>query len=135
MTGIGIIDRALQNPLIMARAQNYLRMASMAAGAWTLSHMYDWMAAHMAYLSTGDAQAIAGTVSAFVAGLILTVGSALLSNKDVTKVDAKLNIAAATGDIKLVNDKATVKAVAANVTAKSGTQEAVAQTAQIVNGQ
>lgn len=125
----------LSSGLVKARFKKALNTASIAAGAWTLSHMTDWLFAHATFFSHADSVAIAGTVATCVAGLILTVGSAAYSQFDAGNVNAKLVAVAAAGDIDAASDPAMVKAAKVAVSATPGSQEAVtALTAKLSEG-
>lgn len=117
------VKSILSSGVFRARVLKVINGASLAAGAWTLSHMYDWLTTHATYFSQADSMAIAGTVSAAVAGLILTVGSAIYSQLDVSKVNAKIVTAAVTGSVEAANNPDVRKAV----TAASGSPEALQQ--------
>lgn len=122
----------LASGLVKARVMKAINGASMAAGGWALTSTYVFITTHFHTVSTGDATAIASTVSLAVAGLVLTIGSAIYSQFDATKVDAKITTAAVTGSVQAANDpnvRAAVVAAAASptITAPSGSPEALAQ--------
>lgn len=113
----------LSSSIVRARAMKVLNGLSMAGGTWALTSTYVFITMHFHSVSTVDATAIATTVSAAVAGLILTIGSAIYSQFDVTKVNAKVTTAAVTGSVEAANDPG----IRAAVTAASGSPEALAQ--------
>lgn len=114
----GILKTFIGSGLVRARVTAGINAASIALGAWTLSHLYDWLMAHATFFSTTDNAAIAGTVATAIAGLVLTGGSALYNTiVDPNNVNAKVIAAAATGDVATANDPATVTAVKAAVKA------------------
>lgn len=128
------IKSLLTSPLLRARILKALNGLSLVAGGWTMSHMYDWLMAHATFFSQADNLAIAGTVSAAVAGGVLTIGSAVYDQFDVSKVDAKITTAAVTGSVEAANDPEARKVVAAAspevrqvITAASGSPEALKQ--------
>lgn len=115
----------LSNGLVQARAKKAINGASLAVGAWTLSHMTDWLFAHATFFSHADSVAIAGTVATCAAGLVMTVGSATYSQFDAANVNAKIIAAAATGNVAVANDPTVVKAVKKAAAETPGTDEAV----------
>lgn len=82
---LDLIRRLIPDDLIRAKFLKYLRSAAMAAGAAVLTFVTTFLVQH--HFSIEDATAIATVVSSAVAGLILTVGSALFSQWDATHVD------------------------------------------------
>lgn len=126
----------ISSDLMRAKIKNGLAAASVAAGAWTLSHLYDWLQAHITYFSGASNMAIAGTVASAVAAIVLTVGSAIYSTiVDPNNVNAKSVAIAATGNINAASDAATVKAAKVEIAAAPGTNEAVAAlTAKLSEG-
>lgn len=114
----------LASGLVQARILKGIRAASLFAGGWTLSHLYDWLMAHATFFSQADNMAIAGTVSAAVAGLVLTGGSAFYGIiVDPKNVDAKIKAVAATGDASTANNPQIVS----QVKAASGSPAALQQ--------
>lgn len=122
---MSLIKTFLSNPMFKAKALKWLRWASQGAGAVTLAWVYAWLHGHIASLSTADAMSIAGVISGAVAGLILSIGSAILSIADANTVAAKIEIAAATGSTAKVNDPGTVQAVKAASGSPEALQEAL----------
>lgn len=121
-----ILKLLFSNGLVRARIKNGITAFSVAAGAWTLSHLYDWLTAHATFFSSSDNMTIAATVASALAALILAVGSAVYTTYiDPANVDAKMVAVAATGDIHAANDPLTVKAAKASSSETSGSQEAV----------
>jgi hypothetical protein len=124
---IGNLLRSLvSSPLMRARIKNGINAASIAAGAWTLSHLYDWLMAHATYFSQTDNMAIAGTIASAIAGVVLTGGSVIYSTVvDPNTVNAKIIAVAATGDVTTASDPVVVADVKAAVKAVPGTPAAL----------
>lgn len=123
---MSIIKTLLSNPLVKARALQVLQGASMAAGAWAMTSSYVFLSTHG--VSNTDALSIATVVSTAVAGLILSLGSMVYSQMDVTRVDTKIQIAAITGSVQAVNDKQAIQ-VAKTV---SGSPEALQEALRVL---
>lgn len=126
------IKTFLSNPIVKARALKLIRGGSMAAGGWALNSSYDWMTAHFTNMSEASALSIATALSTAVAGLVLTIGSAVYAQFDVTNVAEKMTVAAATGSLEAANDKTVRKEIIAQVVAKSGTPESVTQAVEVL---
>lgn len=126
------IKTFLSNPVVKARALKLIRGASMAAGGWALHSSYNWMTAHFTNMSEASALSIATALSTAVAGLVLTIGSAVYAQFDVTNVAEKMTVAAATGSLEAANDKTVRKEIIAQVVAKSGTPESVTQAVEVL---
>lgn len=129
---MNFIKTLLASPTIRARALKLIRGGSMAAGGWALSWSYEYLTSHFTSLSQADAMSIATVVSTTVAGLILTVGSAVYAQLDVTTVAEKITVAAATGSVEAANDKVFRKEVIHKVVAPSGSNEAVTQAVEVL---
>jgi hypothetical protein len=98
--------------MFAARIKAATNSASLIAGGWVMSHMLDWFGAHATYVSHADAMAIAGTVATCAAGLVMTVGSSIYNVWfDPNNVNAKVIVAAATGDTTAANDSSIIKQV------------------------
>lgn len=102
------VSPIINNPLLEARIKAGIASASVFAGGWTMSHMYDWLTAHATFFTQATDMAIAGTVSACVAGLVISAIGILYPQKDVANVDAKIKVAAATGDAAAADNAALV---------------------------
>lgn len=127
---ISIIKTFLSSSLVKARLLKLLNGASVAAGAWALTSTYTYVTTHFSFIEQADALSLAGIVSATVAGLILTGGSVIFSQLDVTNVHDKIVTAAVTGSVEAPNDKEVVKAVkdvVVSVSAPTGSQASVEQ--------
>lgn len=119
-----ILKMITSNPLVQARIKQGIATASAVAGGWVLSHMLDWINAHLAFLSHADAMALASTVATCVAGLILVGGTAVFNIFiDPSNVNAKVIAAAATGNVQAANDPQAVAQTKEAV--KEGTPEAM----------
>lgn len=127
-----LLKTLLKSPTIKARALKLLRGGSMAAGAWALTSTYTYVTTHFPSIAQADAMSLAGVVSSTIAGLILTVGSIVLAQIDVTDVAEKITVAAATGSVEAANDKQIRKEVINKVSAPSGTPESVTQAVEIL---
>lgn len=126
------IKTLLSSPTVKARALKIIRGGSMAAGAWALTSSYVWLTTHVTSLSEVDAMSIASVISTAVAGLVLTVGSAIYSQFDVTLVSEKITVAAATGSVEAANDKQFRTEIIKYVGAPSGSPESVTQAVEIL---
>ncbi len=115
----------LDNPAIKAKIMAWLRWAAAAAGTAVFTLTVQFITAHLAFIEQGYAVAIATTLAGAVSSMVLLAGSAAYNVIDPDTVNARIQIAAATGSTALVNDKPTVQAV--KVAAKSGTPEALSQ--------
>lgn len=117
-----LLKLLVSNGLVRARIKAGISAASLFAGGWVLSHMLDWVEAHLTFLSHADAMALASTVAASVAALVLAVGTAIYNTwVDPSNVNAKVIAVAATGDPATANDVKTV----AEVKAVAGTPQAL----------
>ena len=58
----------LSSGLVKARVFKIINGLSLAAGTWALTSTYVWMTTHLTSISTTDDMAVAGTISAAVAG-------------------------------------------------------------------
>jgi len=126
-----LLKTLLASPTIKARALKLIRGGSMAAGGWALSWSYQYLTTHFS-LSQTDAMSIATVLSTTVAGLVLTIGSAIYAQLDVTTVAEKITVAAATGSVEAANDKVFRKEVIHKVVAPSGSNESVLQATEIL---
>lgn len=115
----------IANPLVRARIIKAIRGASMAAGAWALTSTYVFITTHFKQLSAEDATAIATVVSTSVGGLVLTIGSAIYSQFDVSNVNAKVTAAAATGTVEAASDPAVLAKAKEAIKATSGSPDAL----------
>ena len=133
------IKNWLCNPVIKAKLMKWLRWASQGAGTFVLVNTYQYLHLHVTSLPDSNAATIAGVLSAAAGGLILSVGSALYSMIDADTVDAKINIVALTGSVHAANSNTLIKEVKAatkQISAPSGTPEALAQLKDVlVTGQ
>lgn len=127
-----LLKTLLSSPTIKARALKIIRGGSMAAGGWALHWSYEYLTSYFTTLSQADAMSIATVVSTTVAGLVLTIGSAVYAQFDVTSVAEKITVAAATGSVEAANDKVFRKEVINKVVAPSGSPESVLQATEIL---
>lgn len=120
---MNMIRTLLSNGLVQARVKAGIATASAFAGGWVMSHMLDWVEAHLVFVSHEDALALCGTAATFVAGAVLAGGTAIYNIIiDPANVNAKVIASGLAGDPAAANDKGVVAAVKE----AAGTPEALA---------